>query len=117
MTGLASVKSVASQVPAGAPGALVTEAIDAVTDVTYTGPSLPLSKFPLMVCGESPGYIGLSTPSPKRWTDDRAGERRRLDGVWTVERGRAGGAPEDAVGYSGLIAGRSSCVRRRCDSA
>ena len=46
--------------PRARPGAFVTDAIVAVTDVTYTGPSLALSKFPLMTCGASPGYMALT---------------------------------------------------------
>src|SRR4051794_40965009 len=57
---LASVKSVASQVPAGAPPALVTELMLAVTVPTRIDPLLGLVKSPESVCGLSPGYIAVS---------------------------------------------------------
>jgi hypothetical protein len=46
---LLSVKSVASQVPAGAPWAFVTDPILAVTEFTKIGPLLELLKFPEIV--------------------------------------------------------------------
>jgi hypothetical protein len=55
------VKSVASQVPAGAPLAFTTELMDAVTVPTWIGPGFGLSKSPEIVCALSPGYIAAST--------------------------------------------------------
>ena len=40
---------------------MVTEAIEAATVLTYTGPELVLSKLPLIVWAASPGYMAAST--------------------------------------------------------
>src|SRR5438093_13753936 len=57
---LASVKSLASHVPAGAPTALVTDAMLTLTPLTWIGPELVLSKSPEMVWAPSPGYIAVN---------------------------------------------------------
>src|SRR5258705_12329539 len=57
---LASVKSVASHVPAGAPTAFVTESMLTATELTWIGPEFGLSKLPEIVWALSPGYIAVS---------------------------------------------------------
>ena len=54
----ARVKSLASQVPAAAPDALVTEAIETLTAAMWAGVALRLSKSPVSVWAGRPGVTG-----------------------------------------------------------